>query len=152
MCGNSHLWNMGLYWTFCNKFHLVSFSNDVAPFLGAISCPSTISCRISPFFWGGGELKDFGGSSLGPLGVKNKVSTKFGGGVTDVGGGESPPPQKKKTGLQETLPSLPHPPVCDRQTSISIHRDTCWARPYTQVLVSLLARFKPPMASSMVYI
>ena len=38
-----------------------------------------ISCRISPF--GGGELKDFGGgSSLGPLGVKNKVSTNLGGG------------------------------------------------------------------------
>ena len=28
---------------------------------------------------GGGELKDFGGSSLGRLGVKNKVSTNFGG-------------------------------------------------------------------------
>ena len=28
-------------------------------------------------FGGGGELKDFGGSSLGPLGVKNKVSKNF---------------------------------------------------------------------------
>ena len=49
-------------------------------------------------------MKDFGGggSSLGPLGVKNKVSKDFGGGVTDFLWGESPPP-KKKTGLQETL-------------------------------------------------
>ena len=30
-------------------------------------------------FWGGGELKDLGGSSLGPLGVKNKVSKNVGG-------------------------------------------------------------------------
>ena len=47
--------------------------------------------RISPF--GGGELKDLGGgSSLGPLGVKNKVSKNLGGGVTDFLGGVSPPP------------------------------------------------------------
>ena len=39
-----------------------------------------------------------GGSSLGPLGVKNKVSKNFGGGVTDFWGGVSPP----QMGLQET--------------------------------------------------
>ena len=40
---------------------------------------SRISCRISPFLWVGGELKDFRGWGSS-LGVKNKVSTNLGGG------------------------------------------------------------------------
>ena len=64
--------------------------------LGECGWVCRISCRISPF--GGGELKDLGGSSLGPLGVKNKVSKNFGGGVTDfffLGGGGGVPPKKR---------------------------------------------------------
>ena len=48
-------------------------------------------------FWGAVEGL-WGGSSLGPLGVQNKVSKNLGGG-TDFGGGSLTP---QKTGLQET--------------------------------------------------
>ena len=73
-----------------------------------ISGPIRVSCRISPFFWGGGELKDFGGSSLGVGGsgwIKIKsVKIWGGGGVTDFsGGGVSPP----KRACRKPWPMLP---------------------------------------------
>ena len=93
---NTHLYKVGILTDICTT--------------------ARISCRISPL-GGGVEGLWGGGSSLGSLGVKNKVSTKFwGSNWFFFGGGVSPPP-KKKTGLQETLYTVMCRPVLTPKSS-----------------------------------